>query len=688
MFQLCYKFTGFLFLTLLAGFLNFGYGQPPCTGGVNSGLIVPTPVFQTIACVTGGQYYRFAATAGISYTFSFCQGGGAATWDTQLTILDNTGAYAGGYNDDNCGLQSEITWNAPSTGNFRVLINLYSCTTNATCATLAYRTTPPAGPGATCGLPFIVPSLPFSRAGMTTCGFGDDYSSTDACGDVYMNGDDFVFEYVSPGNEEVTITLTNTGTYVGVFLLDGCPNAGGTICMPTVTGGGPCSGGTATNTNFAGNPFGTWDIIAPGTYYIVVSTYPAPQCTAFDIDITTAPIPGGGGAGVACYNISTPAYAPDPYNGGTAVVFPDDEFSPVLPIGFTFCFMGQNFTQFVISSNGYISFATNCTAQYSPWDTDPLPTIQDDAWNAIHGCWQDIDPAVSGTIRYALYGSAPNRRLVVSYRNIAMFSVACNAQRYTGQITIYETTNLIDSYIANKPTCPTWNNGEAVQGLMDWTGTVSLVVPGRNNTSWTVSNDARRFTPTCAPCTMVLPVLYSSFSGRNNGSENILEWSTTYQENNAKFVVEKSINQKDFSPFETVEGAGNSTNLEHYSATDRSPFSPLTYYRLAQIDQNGNTSYSEVIMVAAAGTELVIENFFFTPGFDNAQLQIQSGFDNKLVTIQISDAKGTVIREREVNLEGGKNFIDLDLTGLSTGYYLVRVSDDRTFSEVKKLIRL
>jgi hypothetical protein len=87
------------------------------------------------------------------------------------------------------------------------------------------------GQGATCATAFPIPSIPYSQNGFTTCGRGNTYTSANACGSTYMNGDDFVFSYVSPGNECISINVTNSFNYTGVFVYDGCPNLGSTNCL-------------------------------------------------------------------------------------------------------------------------------------------------------------------------------------------------------------------------------------------------------------------------------------------------------------------------------------------------------------------------------------------------------------------------------------------------------------------------
>ncbi|MDP7568263.1 MAG: hypothetical protein QF383_07715, partial [Flavobacteriales bacterium] len=45
----------------------------------------------------------------------------------------------------------------------------------------------------------------------------------------------------------------------------------------------------------------------------------------------------------------------------------DDQHGAVLPIGFTFNFYGQPYTQLVISGNGYVTFDISQANNYSPW---------------------------------------------------------------------------------------------------------------------------------------------------------------------------------------------------------------------------------------------------------------------------------------------------------------------------------
>ncbi len=201
------------------------------------------------------------------------------------------------------------------------------------------------------------------------------------------------------------------------------------------------------------------------------------------------------------YSVAAIPYTPFAYNVGTPILIGiDDIWSSVITLPFCFEFYGNTYTQCVIGSNGVVSFDLANAGMYNTWPiSTPMPSALDpDMLNCIMGPWHDIDPAVGGTIYWQLGGVAPCRYLIVSWYQVPMFS--CNNLINTQQTVLYETTNIIDMYLQNKPTCTSWNAGAAIQGLNNQTGTAGVIVPGRNfPVQWTVANDAQRFTPTGAP---------------------------------------------------------------------------------------------------------------------------------------------------------------------------------------------
>ncbi len=186
-----------------------------------------------------------------------------------------------------------------------------------------------------------------------------------------------------------------------------------------------------------------------------------------------------------------------------ANIYTDDIFGSVINMGFDFVFYGNTYNQVVLASNNYLSFNTANAGDYSDWTINAaIPTnLEPETQNAILCPWQDIYPGANGngTIQYATTGEAPNRVFIASFCGIPMFS--CTDICYSSQIKLYESTNIIETHIAQKVLCTTWNDGAAIHGLHNENGTIAHVVTGLDGivrnypNQWTCENDGWRFTP-------------------------------------------------------------------------------------------------------------------------------------------------------------------------------------------------
>lgn len=74
-----------------------------------------------------------------------------------------------------------------------------------------------------------------------------------------------------------------------------------------------------------------------------------------------------------------------------------------------------------------------------------------------------------------------------------------------------------------------------------------------------------------------------------------VSWTTASQTNNSYFTVEKSMDGITFDVIDSVKGAGTSNQSLNYSIKDLNLKNNLNYYRLNQIDFNGNHQYSNII---------------------------------------------------------------------------------------------
>ncbi len=201
-------------------------------------------------------------------------------------------------------------------------------------------------------------------------------------------------------------------------------------------------------------------------------------------------------APVACtdYQVAQITHAPIA-GAGTAVTLSDDQLSGLLPIGFPFVFMCDTFTQFIISSNGFITF--DPTNFGSGCCSGPvLPNGGTDPDNLIALAWNDLYPPGGGGINYFVTGTAPNRRLVVNYTALPHCCTSA-PPTVTGQIILFEGSNAIELH----STSITNDGSTMTQGITNDGSTVAYTVPGRNGVDWSASNSAYRFSLLPPPTT-------------------------------------------------------------------------------------------------------------------------------------------------------------------------------------------
>ncbi len=381
-----------------------------------------------------------------------------------------------------------------------------------------------------------------------------------------------------------------------------------------------------------------------------------------------------------CYSGGAIPYAPDPV-GGTFLVLGDDQYSPVVNIGFSFCMDGTNYTQLLISSNSYVDFDLGLASGFSPyWITAPIPTNNPaEIMRGLLSPWQDIYPPGGGTVSYQTLGIAPNRRFVVTWNNVPMYS--CTGMLFTGQLKLFETTNCAEIHIGSKPICAGWNGGQAIEGYNNVTGTNAWAQAGRNApTQWTVTNDAIRMVPNCTPCstavtcTPPLPIELLSFDGICSNDQVDLFWATSSEINNNYFSVERSNDLVQFETLGTIQGAINSNVIQEYSFTDHTPRSGNTYYRLRQTDINGDFKYFDPISVNCAGMNLTI---YPNPNLGIFKILGADAYSDLMVT----DIFGKVVYQMN-NLATSN---DIDLSHLKSGVYFITIQSNNQ-SWVKKVV--
>lgn len=184
-----------------------------------------------------------------------------------------------------------------------------------------------------------------------------------------------------------------------------------------------------------------------------------------------------------------------------------------------------------------------------------------------------------------------------------------------------------------------------------------------------------------------LPVELTSFSSRTSADGVTLLWSTASETNNHGFEVERSCDGNIFSNVGFINGAGTSTETHNYSFTDKleNNFTGTLYYRLKQVDFNGQASYSQILTVKFE----VPVNYSLSQNYPNPFNPVTNIKytvpKNGTVTIKLYDITGKEVATlvNEVKSTGSYE-IKVNAQNLASGVYFYRMTAN-DFVSVKKM---
>lgn len=236
-------------------------------GNINPGQTV------TVSGTWGGEYNTFNCVSGSTYVISTCNGG---SWDSQLTLYNNTGGSSLAYNDDFCGLQSQITWTATFNGTVRVLLDQYNCSSNTSSMTMTI--TRNGGGGVNCWDGNITGTGSVSAS---TCNAGNESALRPSTDRIYR------VQIQQAGCYNFSLCGSSAFWDSYMFLTTACPGNtvnGGTVLASSDDGCGSFAGhGVISNVN-----------LAAGTYFLTVEGFGSSDCGNFTLNVTSGSAPVAG----------------------------------------------------------------------------------------------------------------------------------------------------------------------------------------------------------------------------------------------------------------------------------------------------------------------------------------------------------------------------------------------------------
>lgn len=178
-----------------------------------------------------------------------------------------------------------------------------------------------------------------------------------------------------------------------------------------------------------------------------------------------------------------------------------------------------------------------------------------------------------------------------------------------------------------------------------------------------------------------LPVELTHFEAEQKEKTVLLTWQTISEANNKGFYIEKSKDSKNWEVIGFLEGAINSTNKVSYTHSDKNPYIGINYYRLQQVDLDGDVEYSEWVSVTIKDATAQL---YPNPVQDHFTLNL--GQQQTVKTIQLFDFSGHLIRNMTFS-SAQQDEILVSATDLHSGIYFVKIIYTNELIETLKFVK-
>ena len=106
--------------------------------------------------------------------------------------------------------------------------------------------------------------------------------------------------------------------------------------------------------------------------------------------------------------------------------------------------------------------------------------------------------------------------------------------------------------------------------------------------------------------TGTLAVKITGFTARKSDKEVVLNWQTATEINNKGFQIQRSADGVHWNTIGFVNGNINSSIQQNYQFNDAAPLSGQSFYRLAQLDVDNNTTFSPIVSI-----KFLLAGFYF-----------------------------------------------------------------------------
>jgi GEVED domain/Bacterial Ig domain/Secretion system C-terminal sorting domain len=182
----------------------------------------------------------------------------------------------------------------------------------------------------------------------------------------------------------------------------------------------------------------------------------------------------------------------------------------------------------------------------------------------------------------------------------------------------------------------------------------------------------------------VIPVEMKFVMAYPKGESNHIDWMTASENSVKAFIVERSLDSKEWTKISTNEPKGGAKET-YYSITDNQPL-PLSYYRVRTVDLDGSEEVSKIVSVKRFDAKkLAVLSVVPVPTTEGVSVDFSINKD-AAVTLVLTNVMGQIVKTTSVNASEGSNKVRFEMNDLPNGTYLLTLSDGET-QVVKRVVK-
>jgi hypothetical protein len=177
----------------------------------------------------------------------------------------------------------------------------------------------------------------------------------------------------------------------------------------------------------------------------------------------------------------------------------------------------------------------------------------------------------------------------------------------------------------------------------------------------------------------LLPVKFIAFTTTKDNKNVVIQWSTAEEMNANMYEVERSSDGLNWKTIAYVAAMGTSQNLSNYSYSDKNITDKIVYYRVKEVDIDGNFTYTAIKSVK---TETVIESNIKIAAVRN---RVLLKFPEEIkgdVVVRFVSLSGQILEQQTINHAIGQ----VMLTSKTQGNQIVSVSNGSGLNLAKQVI--